>query len=77
MAFKVSSSKLIKAAKLADRAATAINTLERLGSNKYVFIDLRKELQDFRDELISQYDLKSFDEWKNGITKKTPAKEVK
>ena len=77
MAFKVSSTRLIKAAKLTKRAADAINTLERLGSNKIVFMELKKELQDFADELTSQYDLESFEEWKNGTVKKTIAKVVK
>ena len=63
MAFKVSSSRLIKVAKVLQRQRDAINTLERLGSNKIVFMELKKESDDLIDELKTVYDLENFDEW--------------
>ncbi len=61
--FKTSSNELIRIAKALDKASNAINTLERLGSNKHVFLETKKELQDLSDELKSRYDLESFNEW--------------
>lgn len=63
MAFKVSSSKLIKIIKLLERADSAMNILERDGKNKILFTDLKKEIQDEVAEVKVMYDLESFDEW--------------
>jgi len=62
--FKVSSSELIVITKSLEKAANAINTLERLGNNKHVFLETKKELHDIVDHLKSRYDLENFEEWK-------------
>ena len=42
--FKVSSSEIVKITKALERAAFAINTLERLGQNKIVFLEIKIKL---------------------------------
>jgi len=62
MAFRVSSTKLIKVTKLLERADKALNTLDT--GNVKLYSTLKKEIQDCTDELKSVYDLESFEEWK-------------
>ena len=64
MAWKVSSSRMIKITKTLEKADFAINTLERLGQNNHVFLDTKKEIQELVDELKAVYDLENFEEWK-------------
>lgn len=45
---------------LLERGHTAINTLERLSSNKYVYLDLKKEMQDMADSIKTQAGLAEF-----------------
>lgn len=61
--FKVSSSEIVKITKALERAAFAINTLEKLGQNKIVFLEIKKELNDLVDELKSRYEIEKFSEW--------------
>jgi hypothetical protein len=61
--FKVSSSEIVKITKALERAAFAINALERLGQNKIVFLEIKKELNDLTDELKSRYEIEKFSEW--------------
>lgn len=62
--FKVSSSELISITKNLEKAANAINTLERLGNNKHVFLETKKEIHEQIDHLKSRYGLEQFEEWK-------------
>ena len=64
MAFKVSSTRLIKVTKLLERADFALNTLEKNNKNKILFPELKKEIQEVIEELKTVYDLENFDEWK-------------
>ncbi len=63
MAFKVSSTRLIKITKVLQRADFALNTLEKNGKNTILFPELKKELQDCIEELKIAYDLENFEEW--------------
>lgn len=74
MGFKVPAERMIRIAKTLDKASFAINTLERLGQNKAVFLETKKEIHDLSDELKSLYKLEEFDEWKN--VKKEVSKKV-
>lgn len=75
--FKVTSSRLIKITKTLEKADFAINTLERLGQNKMVFMDTKRDIQELIDELKSQYELEQFTEWKDRTPiKKKPAQKT-
>jgi len=63
--FKVSSYELIKIVKTLDKSLFAINTLERLGHNRAVFLETKEELFELKRQLINRYGLEGFDEWKN------------
>lgn len=63
--FKVSSFELIKIVKLLDKSLFAINTLERLGQNRAVFLETKEQLFETKRQLIDRYGLEGFDEWKN------------
>jgi hypothetical protein len=65
MAFKVSSSRIIKLTQLLVRADKAMNVLERNGKNKIIYPELKKEIQDEIEEVKSMYGLEDFDEWKD------------
>lgn len=62
--FKVSSNELIIITKTLEKAANAINTLERLGNNNHVFLETKQEIHAEIDRLKSRYDLENFEEWK-------------
>lgn len=63
--FKVSSYELIKIVKALDKSLFAINTLERLGQNKAVFLETKEELFALKSQLINRYGLEGFEEWKS------------
>lgn len=65
MAFKVSSTRLIKTTKMLQTLVDAVNNLERIGGNKTVYLKTKKEAHDLIDELKASYDLENFDEWKD------------
>jgi hypothetical protein len=68
--FKVSSNELITITQTLEDAANAINTLERLGSNKHVFLETKQKIHNEIDRLKSRYDLENFAEWKIAREKK-------
>lgn len=63
--YKITVDQLLLIAKTLEKADFAINTLERLGQNKAVFLETKKDIQKLRDDLTSRYDLKSFNNGKN------------
>ena len=63
--FKVTSSRIIDIVLTLEKADFAINTLERLGQNKAVFLETKKEVQDLVETLKSAYQLEDYDEWKD------------
>jgi hypothetical protein len=65
--YKVTTGELVRTVKLIDRADNALNNLERLNSNKILYPELKKELQELSLELRSRYDLEALDEWKKVI----------
>lgn len=69
MAFKVSSTRLIRAVELLKRADKALNTLEKNGKNTIIYPELKKEIQDEIEILMSNYALEDFDEWKDAKKK--------
>jgi len=68
--FKITSGELIRAVKLIDRAEHAMNNLERLGGNKILYPELKKELQELSEEFKNRYLLEEMDEWKTLNKKK-------
>lgn len=71
MAFKVSSSRLIKHSNLLKRSLDAIIHLELNGKNKIVYPQLKQELQDEIKELEDSYNLSNFSECKKKKVKTT------
>jgi len=60
--YKITVDQLLLIAKTLEKADFAINTLERVGQNKVVFLETKKDIQKLKDDLISRYDLKSFND---------------
>lgn len=58
--YKITADKLLDIVDKLNRGHEAINNLERLSSNKYVYLDLKKQMQNLADELVSRYGLKEF-----------------
>lgn len=58
--YKVSGNLLEEVVKILDRSDNAINTLERLGSNKRIYDELKRDIQKLSDKIKSQYALDEF-----------------
>lgn len=58
--YKITEKSLQETVRLLREGAEAINTLERLSGNKFVYLERKKRMQKKADELEDQYGLREF-----------------